>query len=69
MAALEFDGSESEEHMLSARHDIKNQLSNIHLSLGQLRYELPNLSADCDFYLETIETAAFRINEIISKGI
>lgn len=49
------------------RHDIKNQLSNIHLSVEQLRYEVPELSAEILFYLDTISMSCNKINSII-KG-
>ncbi|WP_259065661.1 hypothetical protein HDF24_02460 [Mucilaginibacter sp. X4EP1] len=47
------------------RHDINNQLSNIFLALEQLRYEIPEASEDCDFYLESISMSASRINNLL----
>ena len=48
------------------RHDINNQLSNILLALEQLRYEVPNASEDCRFYMDTISTSAEKITSILS---
>jgi nitrogen-specific signal transduction histidine kinase len=47
------------------RHDIKNQLSNIHLAIEQLRYEIPDISEDCTFYLDSI----IKSSEVINKRI
>ncbi|GAC1308563.1 MAG: hypothetical protein NVSMB24_22490 [Mucilaginibacter sp.] len=47
------------------RHDIKNQLSNIHLAIEQLRYEIPEISEDCTFYLDSI----IKSSEVINKRI
>lgn len=49
----------------SLRHDINNQLSNIFLALEQLRYEIPETSEDCSFYLESISMSASRINNLL----
>ena len=48
------------------RHDINNQLSNILLALEQLRYEIPHVSEDCLFYIDTISTSAEKITSILS---
>jgi uncharacterized protein YicC (UPF0701 family) len=50
------------------RHDIKNQLSNIILSVEQLKYEIPEQSEDCSFYLEAISKSCKNINEILNKA-
>ena len=51
-------GSESEkgadQDLRLLKHDIKNQLSNIHLALDQLRYEVENPNTDLIFYMDTI---------------
>lgn len=47
------------------RHDIKNQLSNIHLAVEQLRYEIPDISEDCTFYLDSI----IKSSEVINKRV
>ncbi|SEN17946.1 hypothetical protein SAMN05192574_102685 [Mucilaginibacter gossypiicola] len=54
------------EALRKLRHDIKNQLSNIHLALEQLRYEIPNPSSDCLFYMDTIEISSTRINKLLN---
>ncbi|HEY9196019.1 MAG TPA: hypothetical protein VIM77_07125 [Mucilaginibacter sp.] len=48
------------------KHDIKNQLSNIHLALDQLKYELPGLSEECLFYIDMIDTSSTKINNILN---
>jgi nitrogen-specific signal transduction histidine kinase len=55
-----------EEMLRTLRHDIKNQLSNIHLALENLRYDIPNLSEDCNFYIDTIFESAAKINELLT---
>jgi hypothetical protein len=49
------------------KHDINNQLSNIYLALEQLRYELPDASADCIFYLDSIGMSSERIHAILQE--
>ncbi len=55
----------AEEKMASKRHDICNQLSNIHLALEQLKYEVPDATEDYLFYLETISISCSKINTVI----
>jgi len=50
------------------KHDIKNQLSNIYLSVEQLRYEIPDPSADCSFYIASIATSAAKINSLLTDS-
>jgi hypothetical protein len=50
------------------RHDINNQLSNILLALEQLRYEIPNASVDCLFYLDAISVSSEKINALLKSG-
>ena len=50
------------------RHDINNQLSNILLALEQLRYELPNASEDCIFYLDSISIGSAKINTMLKEA-
>jgi hypothetical protein len=47
------------------RHDINNQLSNILLALEQLRYEIPEVSEDCQFYLDSISMSSYKISSIL----
>jgi hypothetical protein len=49
------------------KHDVKNQLSNIHLALEQLRYEVNNPSTDCIFYMDTIAMSCTKINNLIKN--
>jgi nitrogen-specific signal transduction histidine kinase len=60
------DEKDDAEAMRKLRHDIKNQLSNIHLALEQLRYEIPNPTSDCLFYMDTIEISSIRINTLLN---
>lgn len=53
-------------HLL--KHDIRNQLSNINLALEQLKYEIPDGSADCAFYLEMIAASCKKINSLINDA-
>jgi hypothetical protein len=47
------------------KHDINNQLSNIFLALEQLRYEIPDVSEDCQFYLDSISMSSYKISSIL----
>ena len=49
------------------RHDIYNQLSNIYLSVEQLRFEIPKNQGDCDFYLDSIFQSSAKINELLKE--
>jgi hypothetical protein len=51
------------------RHDVNNQLSNIYLALEQLRYEIPDATADCVFYLDSIEMSAAKIHTLLTEEI
>ena len=48
------------------RHDIRNQLSNIQLSLEQLRYEMPDITPDGIFYLDTIAVSCRKIDMLLA---
>ena len=50
---------------LTLRHDVYNQLSNIYLSIDQLRFELPENLDDCRFYLDVIFQSANNINALL----
>ena len=54
-----------ESELAKLRHDVKNQLSNIQLSIEQLRYEIPDISEDCLFYLDTIDKSCIQINSLL----
>lgn len=49
------------------KHDIKNQLSNITLSLEQLRFEIPEDSTDGRFYFDTILSSCKNINNLLNN--
>jgi hypothetical protein len=53
--------------MRTLKHDIKNQLSNIYLALEQLRYELPDTTEDCTFYMDLISKSATKIDTILKQ--
>jgi nitrogen fixation/metabolism regulation signal transduction histidine kinase len=49
------------------RHDIRNQLSNINLSVEQLRYEIPDdAGSDSEFYITTIAISCAKINDMLN---
>jgi hypothetical protein len=50
------------------RHDIKNQLSNILLAIEQLRYEIPDATEDCIFYLNSISVSSAKINFLLKES-
>jgi hypothetical protein len=49
------------------KHDINNQLSNILLALEQLRYEIPEATEDCAFYIESIPLSTKKINSLLKE--
>ncbi|MDR3695431.1 hypothetical protein [Mucilaginibacter sp.] len=49
------------------KHDINNQLSNILLALEQLRYEIPEVTEDCAFYLDSISISTKKINSLLKE--
>lgn len=55
----------AEQDMRLLRHDIKNQLSNIHLALDQLRYEIEKPTEDMIFYMDTIAQSCAKINSLV----
>ncbi|WP_214073696.1 histidine kinase dimerization/phospho-acceptor domain-containing protein [Mucilaginibacter sp. dw_454] len=57
-----------EEAMAKLSHDIKNQLSNIHLALDTLKHEVPEPTEDFLFCLESILTSATKINELLNHA-
>jgi hypothetical protein len=60
------DKKEVDNDVLRAlKHDINNQLSNIFLALEQLKYEIPDASADCIFYIDSISLSSTNINELL----
>ena len=61
----ELPKKEDDRALRELKHDINNQLSNILLSLEQLRYEIPDASEDCAFYLDSILISATRISALL----
>ena len=58
-----FDG----DNMRRVRHDIRNQLSNINLSVEQLKYEIPDdIGSDSAFYISTIASSCEKINLLLN---
>lgn len=55
--------------MSKLRHDIKNQLSNITLIIGELKHELADGSEDCKMYLNMMEQSAFKIDELLKETV
>jgi len=55
------------EMLRALRHDIKNQLSNIHMAVEQLRYEIPDPSEDCKFYMDSIIMSSETINKVLTE--
>lgn len=50
------------------KHDIKNQLSNIHLAVETMRYEVNDPTEDFNFCITTIMTSAAKIDALL-KGL
>ncbi|QEC75691.1 hypothetical protein [Mucilaginibacter ginsenosidivorax] len=57
-----------DDRLRKLRHDVRNQLSNVHLALEQLKYELPEINEEVLFYIEMIDTSAKKINELLSDA-
>ena len=55
------------EAMRILRHDIKNQLSNISLIIGELKFELKAAPADCLMYLDMLEKSVGSIDEMLEN--
>ncbi|SDP99513.1 hypothetical protein SAMN05428975_5044 [Mucilaginibacter sp. OK268] len=64
----DLEARSADDNLRKLKHDIKNQLSNIHLALEQLKYEIPDLSEDCLFYLDTILTSSTQINNLLNNA-
>jgi sugar-specific transcriptional regulator TrmB len=62
----EKDGED--DRLRKLKHDIRNQLSNVHLALEQLKYELPHLTEESLFYIEMIDTSAKKINDLLNDA-
>ncbi|HTD98786.1 MAG TPA: hypothetical protein VK668_05845 [Mucilaginibacter sp.] len=56
-----------EDKLRRLRHDIRNQLSNINLSVEQLKYEIPDdATTDIEFYINTIAMSCTKINDMLN---
>jgi hypothetical protein len=58
----------NKDHLRDLRHDINNQLSNILLAVEQLRYEIPDASEDCTFYLDSISMSSAKISSLMEES-
>ena len=56
------------DHLRELRHDINNQLSNILLAVEQLRYEIPEPTPDCIFYLDSISLSSAKIDTLLKAA-
>lgn len=57
----------AEDKLRKLRHDIRNQLSNINLSVEQLKYEIPDdAGSDSAFYINTIAVSCAKINLLLN---
>ena len=56
-----------DDSLRALKHDINNQLSNILLAIEQLRYEIPEATEDCTFYLESISISTKKINSLLKE--
>nr|WP_294940775.1 hypothetical protein [uncultured Mucilaginibacter sp.] len=54
-----------EEALLTLKHDIKNQLSNITLAIEGLRYEVGDIGGDMGLYIESMLTSAQKIDRLL----
>ncbi|WP_295794403.1 hypothetical protein [Mucilaginibacter sp.] len=60
--------SANNEPLRALKHDVKNQLSNILLAIEQLRYEIPDLTPDCIFYLDSISLSSAKIDTLLREA-
>ena len=49
------------------KHDIRNQLSNIQISIDQLRYEISEATDDTTFYIDTIVESCKKIEALLKE--
>jgi len=49
------------------KHDIKNQLSNIHLALDTIKHEVNNPTEDVTFCIDTIAASALKIDALVKE--
>jgi hypothetical protein len=62
------DNPSGDNNIRRIRHDIRNQLSNINLSIEQLKYEIPDdVGSDSAFYINTISMSCEKINQLLNE--
>ena len=54
------------ESLRKLKHDIKNQLSNIHLAIDALQHEVPYPTDDYTFCITTISDSSLKIDELLN---
>jgi len=59
--------SNAKQSLRALKHDVKNQLSNILLAIEQLRYEIPEPTEDCVFYLDSISLSSAKIDTLLKE--
>lgn len=58
-------GTPDAQALAMLKHDIKNQLSNIHLALEGLRYEVDDIGGDMGLYIESMLRSAQKIDLLL----
>ena len=58
-------GAPDAEALQTLKHDIKNQLSNIHLALEGMRYEVEDAGGDMGLYIESMLRSAQKIDQLL----
>ncbi len=53
--------------MRKLRHDVNNQLSNIHMALEAIRHETPAATDEFNMCTDVIYTSALKINEFLKE--
>jgi hypothetical protein len=53
--------------MRKLRHDVNNQLSNIHMALEAIRHETPAATDEFNMCADVIYTSALKINELLKE--
>ena len=51
------------------KHDIKNQLSNIHLALDTIKYEVDPNNSDIKFCIDAIADSAAKIDSLLKNVV
>ena len=60
-------GDTQDEKLRKLRHDIRNQLSNINLSVEQLKYEIPDdAGSDTALFINIIAESCAKINDLLN---